>query len=101
MTPRALGQLSFHVPGRALTSSSEQNQDERYIQTSNVPTMHFQAGLFRLVIPKLEDTCTRYLSALKPVAQSESTYAVTQELVEKFQQGVGKGNRLEIALQNK
>lgn len=54
--------------------------------------MHFQAGLFRLAIPKLEDTCERYLSALKPVVQSESAYAVTQKFVEQFRQGIGKGN---------
>ena len=76
------------------SSDSERNKDERYIQTSDIPTMHFQDGLFRLVIPKLEDTCRRYLSALKPVVESEAAYAVTQQLVQEFQQGVGKGDYL-------
>ena len=55
--------------------------------------MHFQPGLFRLPIPKLENTCDRYLAALKPVTPNEEAFAKTQELVEGFRRagGVGQG----------
>lgn len=38
----------------------------QYIQESLLPTDHFQLSLPRLPIPKLEDTCVRYLRAQKP-----------------------------------
>ena len=56
--------------------------------------MYFQPGLFRLPIPKLEDSCARYLAALKPVAPSEEAFAKTKDLVEDFKRagGIGQGN---------
>lgn len=59
--------------------------------------MHFQPGLFRLPIPKLEDTCARYLAALKPVVPNEEAFTKTQELVEDFKRagGIGQGNRVD------
>ena len=55
--------------------------------------MYFQPGLFRLPIPKLEDTCARYLAALQPVAPNEEAFANTKRLVEDFKRegGVGRG----------
>nr|XP_012229216.1 PREDICTED: LOW QUALITY PROTEIN: carnitine O-palmitoyltransferase 2, mitochondrial [Linepithema humile] len=43
----------------------------QYIQMSKVPTLHFQTSLPRLPIPKLEDTCQRYLNAQKPLLNDE------------------------------
>lgn len=45
-------------------------------------------------IPKIEDTCARYLAALKPVAPSEQEFVTTQGLVEDFKHkgGIGQGN---------
>lgn len=83
------------VSGRSSSSSSGEDHNERYIQTSKIPTMHFQAGLFRLGIPKLEDTCARYLSALEPVVQNETSYAETKQLTQEFLQGIGKGDQSE------
>ena len=78
-------------PLRTLATSTE---DDRYIQHSKLPTMYFQPGLFRLPIPKLEDTCARYMAALQPVVSSEEAYAATQRLMEDFKRvgGVGRGN---------
>lgn len=80
--------------------STLKDRDDRYIQTSKLPTMHFQPGLFRLTIPKLEDTCARYLAALKPVAPSEEAFAKTKGLVEDFKRdgGIGKGEATSVCL---
>lgn len=41
--------------------------DYQYIKVSKLPMLHFQESLPRLPIPKLEDTCRRYLNAQKPL----------------------------------
>lgn len=74
--------------------SSTGTNDDRYIQSSKLPTMHFQPGLFRLPIPKLEATCERYLAALKPVVSTDDAFAKTLKLVEDFKRkdgGIGQG----------
>jgi carnitine O-palmitoyltransferase 2 len=55
-----------------------------------VPTDHFQKSLPRLPIPKLENTCQRYLNAQQALL-SEEELKETQDLVEKFQNGIGPG----------
>lgn len=52
--------------------------------------MHFQAGLPRLPVPKLEDTCKRYLASQKPIL-SDDAYAQTAKLVKDFEAKEGKG----------
>ena len=65
--------------------------EERYIQYSRVPTDHFQPGLPRLPIPKLEQTLERYLAALRPVCSDEE-YQRSQACVEEFKKdGQGRG----------
>lgn len=66
-------------------------QDLRYIEPkSTVHTFHFQDSLPRLPIPKLEDTCSRYLDAQKPLLTPEQ-YEETKQLVDKFQKREGPG----------
>ena len=81
-----------------LASSSSSTEEDRYIQSSNVASMHFQPGLMRLAIPKLKDTCARYLAAVEPVAPSKEAFTNTQKLVEEFQRagGIGEGKSLVI-----
>lgn len=70
---------------------SSSSQDLRYIEPkTTVPTFHFQDSLPRLPIPKLEDTCRRYLDAQKPLLTPEE-YEDTKQLVEKFQKREGPG----------
>jgi hypothetical protein len=47
---------------------------------------HYQKSLPRLPIPKLEDTCTRYLAALEPIS-SELEYKKSEKLVNEFLNG--------------
>lgn len=65
-------------------SVSDGTRDERYIQYSNVPTDHFQPGLPRLPIPKLDQTLQRYLASLKPVC-SEEEFRYSQTCVAEFE----------------
>ena len=60
------------------------DEKERYIQDSKLPTMHFQPSLPRLPIPKLADTSKRYLATQKPILTNEE-YSVTERLTEEFQ----------------
>ena len=69
---------------------SSNSSNEKYIQRSVVPTYHFQPSLPRLPIPKLEDTCRRYLDAQKVILSPED-YENTKRLVENFKQYEGPG----------
>ncbi|KAL4226898.1 Carnitine O-palmitoyltransferase 2 [Mactra antiquata] len=60
-----------------------------YIQESIVPSNHFQKSLPRLPIPKLEETCERYLTS-QSVIQTEEDHAVTRKIVDEFLNGEGK-----------
>ena len=77
-------------------SSCSQNSNDRYIQTTRVPTLHFQPSLPRLPIPKLQDSCTRYVDALRPVVSSEQlsrTQAIVADFSREGGDGEGKGRK--------
>ncbi|KAF5274547.1 hypothetical protein FQA39_LY07159 [Lamprigera yunnana] len=63
--------------------------DYQFWQKSIVPTMHFQSSLPRLPIPKLEDTCQRYLNAQLPLLSKES-FKNTEKYVVDFKESEGK-----------
>ena len=66
-------------------------EDDKYIwPRSKVHTYHYQDSLPRLPIPKLEDTCSRYLDSQKPLLTPEE-YEQTKQLVAKFQKDEGPG----------
>lgn len=61
----------------------------QYLQNSRIPTMHFQASLPRLPIPKLDLTCERYLAAQKPLLINEA-YHKTEANVTQFSNTTGR-----------
>ena len=68
----------------------------RYIDPkTKVHTYHFQDSLPRLPIPKLEETCRRYLDAQKPLLTPEQ-YEDTKQLVDKFQKREAPGINIKI-----
>ena len=70
---------------------SSSSLDLRHIEPKTiVHTFHFQDSLPRLPIPKLEDTCRKYLDAQKPLLTPEQ-YEETKQLVDKFQKREGPG----------
>ena len=71
------------------------SSDRNYLQQSIVPTDHFQKSLPHLAIPKLEETCQRYISAQKPIL-TDAELANTEKIVEQFKSSIGKGITLYI-----
>lgn len=73
------------------SSSAASKDDFNFLHKSIMPTDHFQRSLPRLPIPKLEDTCGRYLKAVEPLL-SQADLQRTTKVVESFRDGEGKGN---------
>ncbi|XP_034944753.1 carnitine O-palmitoyltransferase 2, mitochondrial [Chelonus insularis] len=75
----------YTIPHRQRASMNDViDKDEyEYIQRSKVPTMHFQKSLPRLPIPKLEESCKRYLRALQPIL-TESEWQQSSANVAEF-----------------
>ncbi len=84
--------LSFRNVAAAAAATNE--VDERrewiaesdayqYLQKSELPTYHFQDSLRRLPIPKLEDTCRRYLNAVRPFS-TDDRFRRTERIVQDF-----------------
>ena len=57
--------------------------DYQFLQESPVNSEYFQSSLFRLPIPKLQDTCSRYLATQKQLLD-EKTYEITEKNVKAF-----------------
>lgn len=62
--------------------------------------MIIQKSLPRLPVPSLEQTLTKYLDILKPIANEEQ-YERSAELVKKFQAEDGEGKKLQEMLKRK
>ncbi|XP_076636406.1 carnitine palmitoyltransferase 2 [Colletes latitarsis] len=58
-------------------TATQRDEEYQYIKRSKTPTMHFQRSLPRLPIPKLQDTCRRYLNAQKPLLSNEQLEKTT------------------------
>ena len=80
--------ISSHVEEKSfgLTSSEktlERNLNYQFLQDSPVSSDYFQPSLFRLPIPKLEESCARYLATQKQLLSQEQ-YLCTEEKVKAF-----------------
>lgn len=62
--------------------------DATVFDATIIPTMHLQRSLFRLPIPKLEDTCKRYLEGVKPLVTPKD-FERTSNHVATFLKGDG------------
>ncbi len=60
----------------------------QYLQRSDVPTDKFQRSLFRLPIPKLDQTLERYLASQRPLLSAERLEG-TARLAKEFLSGTG------------
>ncbi|XP_032237594.2 carnitine O-palmitoyltransferase 2, mitochondrial [Nematostella vectensis] len=96
----------FHKLGPCLGSNSvfrlkSSTSDDRYIIPKTVvPTFHYQKSLPRLPIPKLEDTCRRYLDSQKPLLTPEQ-YQYTKNITEKFQKQEGPALHADLIKKDK
>ena len=81
----------------ATKSAAQQQYDESYINSekyqylhkSPVHTLKFQKSLPRLPIPKLEDTCKRYLESQKAITDDPEVFNNTVALVNEFKENEG------------
>lgn len=85
--------LRFSSVRRAVTKhrnrSSLAGDDYQFLQRSVIPTYHFQKSLRRLPIPKLSDTCNRFLASAK-VVLNDAVYSRTEGTVRSFEQTEGQ-----------
>ncbi|XP_032794300.2 carnitine O-palmitoyltransferase 2, mitochondrial [Daphnia magna] len=84
----------------SLQCKNYSSDNERYLHKSRVPTMHFQPSLPRLPIPRLEDTCQRYLNAQLPLLDA-THFEDTKRLVANFQSEAGKDLNQRLVAQDK
>eukprot|EP00744_Colponema_vietnamica_P008521 GILI01012145.1.p1 GENE.GILI01012145.1~~GILI01012145.1.p1 ORF type:complete len:687 (+),score=228.57 GILI01012145.1:52-2061(+) len=63
--------------------------DSTTLSPSIIPTNYLQKSLFRLPIPKLEDTLKRYEAAVQPLV-SPKQFEATKALINEFGSGKGK-----------
>lgn len=73
------------------------NDDYQYLHRGQIPMLHFQRSLPRLPIPKLEDTCRRYLAAVRPLIDDDGKYESLVKLVTHFRT-TGNGQHLQKLL---
>ncbi|XP_011865217.1 PREDICTED: carnitine O-palmitoyltransferase 2, mitochondrial [Vollenhovia emeryi] len=73
----------------ARSTAAYDTSEYQFLQVSKVPTLHFQRSLPRLPIPKLEDSCRRYLNAQKPLLNDKELQN-TSSCVSKFLAGEGQ-----------
>ena len=71
----------------------------QYLQESVVPTDKFVPSLIRLPIPKLAESCDRYLSSQRPLLSNEA-FERTSKIVAVFRDG-GIGAKLDAELRAK
>lgn len=69
-------------------SQSARPMSEKYLQSSPVPSMHFQSSLPRLPVPKLDNTLDRYVKALQPLIP-DNVLAAHMKAVDDFRQNDG------------
>jgi carnitine O-palmitoyltransferase 2 len=81
-------------------SSVPSNDDLNFLHKSIMPSDHFQRSLPRLPVPKLEDTCRRYLKALEPLL-NEADLQRTTKVVDSFRDGDGKALQEELKAKDK
>jgi carnitine O-palmitoyltransferase 2 len=74
--------------------------DKTVLDDSPMHTMHLQDGLFRLPIPKLEDTCKRYVASVEPLV-TPSAFEKTKAYVGAFEKGAGQELQTELIAQDK
>lgn len=94
--------VSQQIVRHLSSDSNKKHDDYNYFKRSILPTDHFQLSLPRLPIPKLEQTCERYLAALKPILNNdENAFNQTRQFVEDFRSGDGKRLDDQLREQNK
>ncbi len=79
---------SFHKESRHKENYGWSSDKFQFLQESPVPTDVFQQSLPKLSVPKLEQTCERYLASQRPLLSSKE-FSNTKNIVDHFLRNVG------------
>lgn len=77
--------------------STSSIQKPYHLQSTRIPTFHFQKSLPRLPIPELKDTLARYQAAVEPIVSTEE-FQDTVGAIEEFGAKGGMGEQVHAAL---
>ncbi|XP_022695492.1 carnitine O-palmitoyltransferase 2, mitochondrial-like isoform X1 [Varroa jacobsoni] len=97
--PYSFSNTAIHHTIQHRNSSSWAEPSYQYLQRSKIPTMHFQKSLPRLPVPKLADTCSRYLRSLEPIVTT-AELENTRTIVKDFEEGRGNALQTELVAEN-
>jgi len=76
------------------------NHDYQYLERSNEKTDKYQPNLPILPIPNLEDTCKRYLDAVRPLIYDGNQLSNTEKHVNDFKNKIGLQLDHELRIRN-
>ena len=76
-------------PGQQYDESFVSSEEYQLLHKSPVHTFKYQKSLSRLPIPKLEETCKRYLNSQKAITDDPDAYKKTESLVMDFMKTEG------------
>ena len=68
----------------------------QFLHKSPVHTLKFQASLPRLKIPKLDETCKRYLDSQKAITDDPEVFKNTESIVTDFMKSEGVSNKKKL-----
>ena len=88
-----LNEATAKPDAKQKNEESHVNSDKyQFLHKSPVHTLKFQKSLPRLPIPKLEDTCKRYLESQKAITDDQEVFDNTVALVNNFKENEGVRN---------
>ncbi|XP_074596788.1 carnitine O-palmitoyltransferase 2, mitochondrial-like [Brevipalpus obovatus] len=91
---------SWPLGRHSLKTWSVGADDYNYLDKSQIPTDYYQSKLPILPIPSLEDSCRRYLAALRPIIANDEQYQKTVDIVGSFSIGIGQQLHNKLLEQN-
>lgn len=73
------------IMNRRFSTNTNYSSDEyQYLERSQIPMLHFQRSLPRLIVPELQKTCDRFLAAVEPLSTDQVAYDNIVGMVTRF-----------------
>lgn len=90
--------IKKYFGARAFSSETYKQDDYQYLQKGQIPMLYFQRSLPRLKVPTLQESCERFLAAVKPITDDSIEYESVVKMVEAFRT-TGSGPQLQELLE--
>ncbi|XP_072026451.1 carnitine O-palmitoyltransferase 2, mitochondrial-like isoform X2 [Amphiura filiformis] len=97
---KAIRSMQSHACCLQFSTSTSARSSHDYLHESILPTMHFQAGLPRLPIPKLDKSCQRYLASQEVMLDADA-FEHTKKVVEAFEKNEGQSLNSDLIANDK